>query len=137
MQVFALGAREYFGDASNQFDFFLVLCGLVEIYDFIMGGETASGMQVCVCVCVPSCLPASTLVHSVHIPLVHVRLHPAASRLRFSAKDSLQVLGKGYITKGALDTRWCHYQTPTPTQKGEKPAPEDENDKDPLNSAFL
>jgi hypothetical protein len=52
-----LGAREYFGDASNQFDFFLVLCGLVEIYDFIMGGETASGMQVCVCVCV--CPPAS------------------------------------------------------------------------------
>jgi hypothetical protein len=54
-------------------------------------------------------------------------------------KKILQVLGKGYITKGALDTRWCHYQTLAPTQKGEKPAPGDENDreKDPLNSAFL
>jgi hypothetical protein len=37
-------------------------------------------------------------------------------------------LGKGYITKEALDTPWCHYQTLAPTQEGEK---------DPLNSAFL
>jgi hypothetical protein len=31
---------------------------------------------------------------------------------------------------GALDTRWCHYQTLAPTQKGEKPAPEVENDRE-------
>jgi hypothetical protein len=31
-------------------------------------------------------------------------------------------LGKGYITKEALDTPWCHYQTLAPTQEGEKPA---------------
>jgi hypothetical protein len=45
------------------------------------------------------------------------------------------------ITKGALDTRWCHYQTLAPAQKGEKPAPEvlteKRAEKDPLNSAFL
>jgi hypothetical protein len=43
-------------------------------------------------------------------------------------------LGKGYITKEALDTPWCHYQTIAPTQEGEKPAPEAKNDreKDPL-----
>jgi hypothetical protein len=35
------------------------------------------------------------------------------------SERSALVLGKGYITKGALDTRWCHYQT-----------------KYPLNSAF-
>jgi hypothetical protein len=35
------------------------------------------------------------------------------------------------ITKGALVTRWCHYryQTLAPTQKGEKPAPY-ENDRE-------
>jgi hypothetical protein len=48
----------------------------------------------------------------------------------FSAKDPLLVLGKGYITKGALDTRWCHYQTLAPTQEGEKPAPEAKNDRE-------
>jgi hypothetical protein len=37
------------------------------------------------------------------------------------SEGSSLVLGKGYITKGALDTRWCHYQTLAPTQKGEKP----------------
>jgi hypothetical protein len=29
--------------------------------------------------------------------------------LRFSAKDPLYVLGKGYSTIGALVTRLCHY----------------------------
>jgi hypothetical protein len=41
-----------------------------------------------------------------------------------------KILGTGYITKEALDTRWCHYQTLAPTQKGEQPAPEDENDRE-------
>ena len=56
----------------------------------------------------------------------------AAARLRalFSAKDPLEVLGKGYITKEALDTPWCHYQTLAPTQEGEKPAPEAKNDRE-------
>jgi hypothetical protein len=59
-----------------------------------------------------------------------------ASWARFSAKDHLskswyRVPVQGYITKGALDTRWCHYQTLAPTQlEGEKPAPEDENDRE-------
>jgi hypothetical protein len=39
-------------------------------------------------------------------------------------------LGKGYITKEALDTPWCHYQTLAPTQEGEKPAPEAKNDRE-------
>jgi hypothetical protein len=66
----------------------------------------------------------------------HSRVHTRSYGCRksfglgFSAKDPLQVLGKGYITKRALDTRWCHYQTLAPTQKGEKPAPEDENDRE-------
>jgi hypothetical protein len=38
---------------------------------------------------------------------------------------------KGYIhAEGALDTRWCHYQTLAPSQKGEEPAPGDENDRE-------
>jgi hypothetical protein len=48
----------------------------------------------------------------------------------FSEKSSLLGLGKGYITKEALDTRWCHYQTLAPIQEDEKPAPEVENDKE-------
>ena len=61
------------------------------------------------------------------------RGHTRALRLqeaRFSAKDPLLGLGKGYITKEALDTPWCHYQTLAPTQEGEKPAPEAKNDRE-------
>jgi hypothetical protein len=29
-----------------------------------------------------------------------------------------EVLGKVYITKGALDTRWCHYLTQPPPRRG-------------------
>jgi hypothetical protein len=52
----------------------------------------------------------------------------AANRVRIncgallSEGSSLLGLGKGNITKGGLDTRWCHYQTLAP--------------KDALNSAF-
>jgi hypothetical protein len=35
-----------------------------------------------------------------------------------------------YITREALDTPWCHYQTLAPTQEGEKPAPEAKNDRE-------
>jgi hypothetical protein len=70
---------------------------------------------------------SSRFVHA-H-PTSHTRPTAARKSFGFSAKDPLEVLGKGYITKGTLDTRWCHYQTLAPTQKGEKPAPGDENER--------
>jgi hypothetical protein len=53
-------------------------------------------------------------------------LGAAAIRLGLTHPKSWE---KGYITKGAQDTRWCHYQTLASTQKGEEPAPGDENDR--------
>jgi hypothetical protein len=46
VKVLALGWSEYIHGSSNKFDFFLVLCGLIEVYDFVSGGQTASFMQV-------------------------------------------------------------------------------------------
>jgi voltage-gated sodium channel len=46
VKVVALGWREYIHSSSNQFDFFLVLCGLIEVYEFVAGDQTASFMQV-------------------------------------------------------------------------------------------
>lgn len=46
VKVLALSWREYIQVSSNKFDFFLVLCGLIEVYDFFAGGKTASFMQV-------------------------------------------------------------------------------------------
>jgi hypothetical protein len=51
------------------------------------------------------------------------------SQRRIRSKSWEKVTGL-YITKGALDTRWCHYQTLAPTQEGEKPAPEEKNDRE-------
>jgi hypothetical protein len=65
--------------------------------------------------------------------------------------NPLQVLGKEWLhnQRSVYVTRWCHYQTLAPTQKGEESAPGDENDQErkgpkrpcptsgnPLNSAF-
>ena len=84
------------------------------------------------------CVPQSFCVASRGYTNTPIRLQEGV-QVEILSEGSSQVLGKGNITKGALDTRWCHYQTLAPTQKGEKPAPEDENDRenDPLNSAFL
>jgi hypothetical protein len=67
--------------------------------------------------------------------------HPADARRRalggaqhsmvpILSERSFLGLGKGYITKEALDTPWCHYQTLAPPQEGEKPAPEAKNDRE-------
>jgi hypothetical protein len=57
--------------------------------------------------------------------------HGSHSQRKIHSKSWERVTGYLYITKGALDTRWCHYQTLAPTQEGEKKT------QDPLNSAFL
>jgi hypothetical protein len=69
--------------------------------------------------------PSSLRSCALNVPHTPTRLQVA-----ILSEGSSLVLGKGYITKGALDTRWCHYQTLAPTQKGEKPAPADENDRE-------